>query len=220
MEDEFERAPIVSNEMRKNTQTQQCNHPLIIVLNEPNNHNLMEEFKRRSREKCITHFDCDYCTFHGATIPILIYFGLQGTFELFLIYILQIKCNTDNLHHLDDALGPDFNYSCQDFHTLLYLLSFDGIFSFVTIFTSIMALVKLRHCLLMPMIVFSALRLVLFTSLIFIYSDFINIPAILGILYSLSALIIFYPMYKIIRNVNRDWSSTQIEMMSDTRTNC
>eukprot|EP01084_Bolivina_argentea_P103769 185858_1 len=216
--DEFNQEVVVLNDINKIKiiPKEGTNRPLIVVVDDKHDINMvqnttkLDKFKQYSKQQCITDFDCVFCSYHGAALIIILYLGLQGLFSIFLLYTLQFKCSANNIHDLDDILGPNFNYSCNDFHKLLYLLSFDGILCFIAIITSVAALIKLNHYLLYPIVIFSAIRMVVFVTQILIYRDFVNIFAIVGILYSIASVLIFYKIYKIMQMVNVEWKNMEM----------
>ena len=74
-------------------------------------------------------------------------------------------------------MGADFPYSCNDFHTELFLQLFDGIFCVFASLMAIIGLITLKSYCLIPVIIYGIIRVIYLLILIFMYSNFVNVGA-------------------------------------------
>eukprot|EP01083_Nonionella_stella_P033142 90726_1 len=211
----------------------QIDKPLIVVVNNNKDpvgngifgtqttdpdHTKRKEFQKQSRESCGAFCDFGGCSFHGVSSCLILYFICRGLVNICLASVLlNLHCSDDNLHDLDNPLGADFPYACSDFHTELYLQLFDGIFGVVASFVSIIGLITLNPLCIVPVIVYGVVRVIYLLILIFMYSNWINVGAIIGVLFSIGWTMVFYNTYKIMRKVNIEWPA--IEMMKPAAQN-
>ena len=163
------------------------------------NHTKRMEFQNQSREACGAFCDFGKCSFHGVSSCLILYFVIRGIVNILIASVLiNIHCSDNNLHKLDNALGEDFPYSCHEFHIELNLQLFDGIFGVIASLMAILGLITLRSWLLIPVIIYGIARIIYLLVLIFMFSDFVNVGAIIGVLFSILWTLVFYNTYKIV----------------------
>ena len=166
-------------------------------------HTKRKEFQQQSREACgvFCDFNTAFCSFSGVSSCLIIWFVIRGLWNMLIPgVLLNIPCNGDNIHDLDNVFGPDFPYSCNDFHTELYLQLFDGISSIIASLMALCGLIVLKPWLFIPVMVYGVIRCIYLLVLILMFSDFVNIGAIIGVLFSIGWSLVFYNTYKIVQS--------------------
>eukprot|EP00484_Ammonia_sp_Unknown_P017377 CAMPEP_0197033360 /NCGR_PEP_ID=MMETSP1384-20130603/11791_1 /TAXON_ID=29189 /ORGANISM="Ammonia sp." /LENGTH=246 /DNA_ID=CAMNT_0042463161 /DNA_START=20 /DNA_END=760 /DNA_ORIENTATION=+ len=174
-------------------------------------HTKRKEFQNQSREACGAFCDFGACSFHGVSSCLIVYFLLRGTVNNIIASLLLIApCSDANIHKLDNVLGPDFPYSCHQFHVELSMQLIDGITCVAASLMAIIGLIMLRSWLLIPVIIYGFLRIVYLLVIIFMFSDFVNIGAISGVIFSILWSLVFYQTYKIMKKVNEEWPTIEL----------
>ena len=99
---------------------------------------------------------------------------------------------------MDDSLGADFPYSCDDLHTELVLQTIDGAFGILAALLAVIGLIAIQATWLIPVMCYGVARVVYLLVLIFLFSDFVNIGAIIGVVFSAVWSLVFFRTYKIV----------------------
>eukprot|EP00485_Elphidium_margaritaceum_P022999 CAMPEP_0202716888 /NCGR_PEP_ID=MMETSP1385-20130828/105886_1 /ASSEMBLY_ACC=CAM_ASM_000861 /TAXON_ID=933848 /ORGANISM="Elphidium margaritaceum" /LENGTH=238 /DNA_ID=CAMNT_0049378847 /DNA_START=40 /DNA_END=756 /DNA_ORIENTATION=- len=174
-------------------------------------HTKRDEFRKRSREGCGAFCDFGGCSFHGVSSLLIFLFIVRGLFNILVAGILlKVECTDANIHRLDDVLGPDFPYTCHEFHNELRLQLFDGVFAVSASLLAVVGLISLRQCCLIPVIAYGAVRIIYLLILISLYGDFVNVGAIIGVLFSVVWTLVFYNTYKIMKKTNIEWPTIEL----------
>ena len=124
--------------------------------------------------------------------------------------VAEYHCDENNIHKLDDALIEDFTYSCDEFRVELHLQIWDGMFCLLAALIAIIGLITLKPFWLIPVIVYGIGRVIYLLVLIFMFSDWVNVSGIIGVLFSIAWTLIFYNTRKIMKKVNEEWETIEL----------